>query len=160
MANDPKVALAATIKDTDVDGDCVGLQEFHTNYFGGHDIYQDEKWQIYKAMGGRKIGLFGLVKAVLKNKRRWNRKDITPSENMLKTDPWLTGGVMIFDNRGNLVYAVEETVGEELSMDRIARAVQGARNINAACAAGDCDDEEEDPSTEENTETETSRPDS
>lgn len=108
-------------------------------------------------MGAKQIGALSLLKAIACAKRRWNRKGIYISYNIVKTDPWMIGGVMIFDKRGNLVYAVEETVAQELEMDRITRAVKGARNINTACY--NCDGEEENDSDDcecEQTDVETS----
>ena len=96
----------------------------------------DEKWLLYKAMmSGRnegRVSAFNLIKGNWKARQRWKEKNIEPSRDILKTDPWMKGGVLVFDRRGNLVYALEETPGEQFPMDRLERAIQGARNINKA----------------------------
>ena len=139
------VALSAVIKDCESKLDSDGLDDFYHSYFNQHPIYQDSQWKLHQCMshdGQRKIGILGLVKAVWKAKSRWNQKKIDHSPNLLRTDPWMIGGVMIFDKKGNLVFSVEETVGQELDMDRIARAVQGARNMNATYHTDDNEDED------------------
>ena len=131
------VSLTGVVKDCDSLADQDGLLEFYNTYFHSYPIYQDSNWKLHHCMsdnGNLNMGLWGLVTAVLRAKPRWRRKRIQHSPNLFRTDPWMVGGVMIFDKRDNLIYAVEETVGQELDMERIARAVQGARNINDACA--------------------------
>lgn len=92
-------------------------------------MYMDEHWKLYKAMGGRSLSLWGLFKATLVAKPRWYSKGIPNSENNYRSDPWMTGGVLVFNKYGNLVYAMEETVGEEFNMERLERAIQAARSM-------------------------------
>lgn len=130
---DPKIALVATVKETGVDDQ--GLIEFYTSFFDSHPMYKDEKWQLYKAMGGggghgRTLSLWQLFKATLIARKRWKSKGIHNSANNYKSDPWMQGGVLIFDKQGHLVYALEEETGVEFSMDRLQKAIQGARKVN------------------------------
>ena len=125
---DPKIALAGTVKETGLDDD--GLTEFHQSYFDRHTIYNDEKWQLYNAMGGKNVGAWHLFKATFSGMPRWNKKGISSSANKNRTDPWMIGGVLVFDKKGNLVYAMEETIGEEFSMARLQRAIGAARTLN------------------------------
>lgn len=131
MAKDPKLALAGICKDSN---DEQGLLDFHQSYFDRHAIYNDEKWQLYQAMGGRKLGVWDLVKATVVAPLRWHKKGITSSPTRHQSDAWMIGGVLVFDQTGNLVYAMEESVVEEFPIDRLERAIQGARNRNAAAA--------------------------
>ena len=123
-----------------------GLLDFYVSYFDRHAMYTDDKWQLYHAMGGRKISMWALFKAVLVAKPRWNRKGIPSSDvSPLRSDPWMTGGVLVFDQKGSLVYAMEETVGEEFNMQRLERAIQAARHMNAM--NNNEEEEEEDRTT-------------
>ena len=131
-AKDPKLALAGTVKETGLDKDDEGLVDFYQSYFNRHPIYNDEKWQLYHAMGGRKVGMWSLVKSTFTALPRWYRKGISSSNNKNRTDPWMIGGVLVFDKKGNLVYAMEETIGEEFSMERLERAIKAARTLNEA----------------------------
>ena len=130
VRKDSKVALAGTVKETSGDED--GLADFHQTYFDRHTIYNDEKWQLYHAMGGRKVGVWNLVKASVTGLPRWYNKGISNSANKFRTDPWMTGGVLVFDRKGNLVYAMEENTGEEFEIERLERAIRAARTRNAA----------------------------
>lgn len=126
-ANHSKLALLGTVKETGVDDQ--GLLDFYQTYFDRHPMYMDEHWKLYEAMGGRKLSLWGLFKAMLVAKPRWYRKGIPSSENNYRSDPWMTGGVLVFNKDGQLVYAMEETVGDEFNMERLERAIQAARNM-------------------------------
>mmetsp|Transcript_77448 Transcript_77448/g.116411 ORF Transcript_77448/g.116411 Transcript_77448/m.116411 type:complete len:162 (-) Transcript_77448:127-612(-) len=129
-AKDDRIALMGIVKEVGVDDD--GLVGFYQDYFDRHPIYNDERWKVYEAMGGRKVGFLGLFRAIFGASSRWKEKGIEISEQNRKTSPWMTGGVMVFDKRGDLVYALEEDVGNEFDMERIEKAINGARNINAA----------------------------
>ena len=94
-------------------------------------------------MGGRKIGIFGLVKTVALGAARWKSKGIEFSQRNLYANGWMTGGVLIFDKYGNLVYAMEESPGVPFDVDRLERAIEGARKINSAYYPEDDDDENE-----------------
>lgn len=120
--------MAGTVKETGLDDD--GLTEFHQSYFDRHTIYNDEKWQLYNAMGGKNVGAWNLFKATFSGMPRWYKKGISNSAKKDRTDPWMLGGVLVFDKKGNLVYAMEETIGEEFSMARLERAIGAARTLN------------------------------
>lgn len=141
-SKDPKLALAGTVKEGTLGtgADEEGLVDFYQSYFDRHPIYNDEKWQLYHAMGGRKASVWSLVKASFTAFPRWNNKGIPSSSGRHRTDPWMIGGVLVFDQKGNLVYAMEETLGEEFSMDRLERAIRAARTLNEV---GDVHPEEE-----------------
>ena len=121
----------ATTKETGPDDQ--GLLEFYQDYFNSYPIYKDEKWELYKAMGGKTIGFFKLLSGVLKANKRWKEKKIEKSKTNHKSKvAWMTGGVLVFDRAGELVYVLEEKVGEEFDMEQIQLAIQEARLRNVA----------------------------
>ena len=68
-----KIALIGIIKQTGV-GDDEGIIEFYNDYFNRQPIYKDEKWKLYHAMGGRKVGMLGLLKTTFISSERWKNK--------------------------------------------------------------------------------------
>jgi len=128
-AEDPKIALMATVKDTG-GTDLEGLLEFHQDYFGRHAIYQDDKWQLYKAMNIN-VGLFALFKGILGARKRYKEKGIQNSANNMKArEGWMAGGVLVFDKQGELVFVLEENPGEPMDMERLQLAIDEARSNN------------------------------
>lgn len=96
------------------------LSNFYQKYFR-KPIYRDKAWKIYKMMGNRKLSFFSLIKGHLKNLRRYKRKKI---ENVpFGGDLYTQGGVLIFDEFGDLQYAYDEVFGEELDIKAIQAAV-------------------------------------
>ncbi|CAB9518323.1 expressed unknown protein [Seminavis robusta] len=127
-AQDRKLALAATVKETGTDDQ--GLLEFYKEYFHSYPIYQDEKWQLYKAMGGRKLGILTILKAMLGARKRLKAQNIVSSKQNHKTDGWMAGGVLIFDKKGQLIYVLEEQAGKPFDMDKLKLAIAEARRSN------------------------------
>lgn len=113
-----KVALWGIIKETAVDD--IGLLEFYDSYFH-HSIYKDDKWQIYNAMGARRISIKDLLKGFFRSRSRHQAKNI---KSTLAGEGWLKGGVLIFDRTGKLRYAYEETYGEELKLQDLEDAIR------------------------------------
>ena len=71
----------ATTKETGQDD--IGLLEFYQEYFNSFPIYKDEKWELYKAMGGKSVGLLGMVKGIWRARARLNAKNIEASKTKL-----------------------------------------------------------------------------
>ncbi len=117
MAEEPSAALLATVKETGADDEA--LLDFYEKYFARHVIYQDEKWKLYHAMGGRKIGTGKLVTGLLRSVRRHRANNIEASHNTTTVDTWMLGGVLIFDKKGNLMHVVEEDYGVALDIQAI-----------------------------------------
>jgi hypothetical protein len=127
-AADRKLALLATVKETGVDDQ--GLLDFYEHYFHSYPIYKDEKWMLYKAMGGKKLGILSVLKAALGSRKRLQEKNIKGSAQNYKNEGWMSGGVLVFDRRGQLSHVLEEQVGKPFDMEELKRAIQEARNAN------------------------------
>ena len=116
----------ATVHETGVDDK--GLLGFYQDYFNSFPIFLDEKWELYKAMGGKPIGFIGMLKALLHARKRLANKKIAFSKTVYKSKmPWMTGGVLVFNRAGDLVYILEERTGKELDVEQIRLAIQIAR---------------------------------
>jgi hypothetical protein len=122
-ASNRDLAVLGVVKETGVDD--ASLADFHTHYFHKLPVYKDEKWKIYKAMGGRNISVMGLASGFLRSRRRHAAKKIETI--MGGGDGWMQGGVLIFDRHGELRYAYDEKYGSELDMETINRVIQVAR---------------------------------
>lgn len=114
--------LWAVIKETNVDNG--GLLDFHENYFK-YDTYRDENLELFRAMGNRKIKLstwnpLRLYRGFKRMSSRLSRKNIGGN---LKGEGLIQGGVLVFDKDGNLAFAYEEEIGDELVIDDIRRAM-------------------------------------
>ena len=118
----------ATVKDTG-GADHEGLLEFYEQYFGRHVIYKDDKWQLFKAMGGRTMNLAQRIAALIPAQKRLRAAKIENSaKNFYKgTEGWMLGGVLVFDKRGELTYILSEDVGKPLDVDKLQQAIEDAR---------------------------------
>ncbi|CAB9521866.1 expressed unknown protein [Seminavis robusta] len=122
------MALLATVKETGVND--VGLLTFYKTFFQRYPVYQDEKWQLYHAMGGRKVGPFKLMYKLIKAQGRYFKKGFWHSPRNVKVlrSPWMTGGVLVFNKKGELTYALEESVGKPFDMERLQAAIEETRD--------------------------------
>lgn len=120
----PKVAVIGVVKEAGVDDE--SLIKFHTHYFRKLPIYKDDKWMTYKALGGRKITIRGLINGFLASRKRLAEKDI--ETKLGSGDGWMQGGVLVFDRRGTLRYAYEEDYGSEIDTDSLTRVVAAAQS--------------------------------
>ena len=102
------------------------LSEFHTHYFRKLNLYKDGAWKIYKAMGGRKINPAQLIMGLARSFKRHKKKKI--ETRMGPGDGWMLGGVLIFDQEGELIYAYQEEYGLELDMNQIENIISSARD--------------------------------
>jgi hypothetical protein len=122
LAKQEKVCVVGAIKETGVDD--AALLDFYDTYFH-FPIYKDSKWDIYHAMGGRKISTWNFLKNTNKVLKRYKEKNITNIP--LGGDLWTQGGVLIFDKRGELRHAFYENYGDEYDMDELRKAIEEAR---------------------------------
>jgi hypothetical protein len=99
------------------------LLKFYEDFFH-FPLYMDSQWNVYKAMGGRRLSLVSAMKQYFMARRRWARKGICSQVSC--GDASLQGGVLIF-KRGKLRFAYEEVFGKELEVDDIRAAIQALR---------------------------------
>lgn len=119
--------LFGVVKEVDVDDE--GLQDFHSNFYN-FPLYLDESLTIYKGLGERKMGFFGLSKLVFKGvfgsmTSRLKKKKI---EGNMIGEGLVQGGVIIFNKDGNPVYSYQEITGDELPIEEILDATSSIRN--------------------------------
>jgi hypothetical protein len=122
LAKQEKVCLVGAIKETGVDN--AALFDFYETYFR-FPIYKDSKWDIYHAMGGRKISIWKMLTMNSTLFKRWKQKNIVNIP--FGGDIWTQGGVLIFDKHGELRYCCYENFGDEYDMDELRNAIQEAR---------------------------------
>jgi hypothetical protein len=122
LAKQEKVCVVGAIKETGVDN--AALVDFYDTYFH-FPIYKDTQWQIYHAMGGRKISTWNLLKNAIKLNKRYNKKNIVNVP--FGGDIWTQGGVLIFDKHGVLRSCFYETFGDEFDTNELRQAIQEAR---------------------------------
>jgi hypothetical protein len=126
VLSDGRVALAGVIKETGVDDQA--LLDFYETYFGKHQLYKDEKWQLYNAMGARKIRLLRLLTKAPRMARRYKQKDVVNIP--FGGDIFTQGGVLVFDAHDTLQFAYLENYGDDLPMEEIKKAIQTIRGLN------------------------------
>lgn len=129
LAKQEKVCVVGAIKETGVDN--AALLDFYDTYFH-FPIYKDAKWDIYHAMGGRKISTWKVLTNTSKLLKRWKQKNIVNIP--FGGDIWTQGGVLIFDKQGELRYCFYENFGDEYDMDELRNAIQEARR-SPSCSA-------------------------
>ena len=123
------LALWAIVKETGAEEE--GIVSFVENHFN-FNVYKDEQWMTYKAMGNRKLSAVKIMRGVLGAKRRWADKAI---QNRAKGGDHITQGGILFFKRGDLRYAYEEEFGKELNVTDI------RDTIKALQEEGDEDDD-------------------
>ena len=121
-AKDKRVGLVGILKDAGDDN--VNILELSQNYFK-YPLFMDEKWHVYKAMGGRTLTMETLKAGVQKYMPRYKRKGI--EMRLDGGDRFMMGGVLLFDRKGDLCFSYEEAYGEELDMQVIERAIAEIR---------------------------------
>ena len=128
----------ATIKETGTNDK--GLLEFYSDYFDRHSIYMDEKWELYHAMGGRKISAFKLVQRLILAQRRYTKKKIWHSSGNANPKAaksnWMTGGVLVFNRKGEVTFVLEESVGKPFDMAMLEAAIDEARTRSSSSSDG------------------------
>ena len=110
------------------------LLDFYQQYYR-FPLYKDEDWQIYKAMGGRKVSFFKAITSIPRLEARYKKKGIPNIP--FGGDIWTQGGVMIFDREGNLRHTYYEKYGEELDTAEIRHAIREARRPRDAGSVAD-----------------------
>lgn len=125
------VSFMGIVKETGADD--AGLVEFYEDYFH-FPLYKDAKWEVYRAMGSRKLCVRRLMSGYFKAKKRLADKQICMSRSFAG-DTRLQGGVLIFDKNGTLRYACEENFGDELVLRDIAFAIRAVREEDMSTTA-------------------------
>lgn len=121
-AADPRLAVVGAVKETGVAD--AELLKFYDLYFR-HAIYKDDRWQVYKAMGGRTLSWPKLIAGSLRSEKRYKKKNI--DNKKFGGDLHMQGGLLIFDKRGRLRYAYNEEYGYELDMEIVKEAIAEVR---------------------------------
>lgn len=121
-AKDRKVGLVRIIKEAGDDN--ANVLEFYENYFN-YPLYKDDKWHVYKAMGGRTLTMDTLKAGVQKYMPRYKSKGIPMRFD--GGDRFMMGGILIFDRKGNLCFSYNEVYGEELDIEVIEQAIAEVR---------------------------------
>ena len=121
-ADDSKLAVVGAVKETGVAD--AELLKFYDLYFR-HSIYKDDRWQVYKAMGGRTLSWPQLIAGSFRAEKRYKRKGI--DNKKFGGDLHMQGGLLIFDKQGRLRYAYKEEYGEELDMEIVKQAIAEIR---------------------------------
>lgn len=104
------------------------LLEYHTDYCQRTPIYLDAKWNVYKAMGGRKISRLSVAWRLIGSIVRTAKKDIYANVDAMKTDFWTQGGVFFFDRTAELVHTIyEPAFGDEMDTEEIREAIWKCR---------------------------------
>jgi AhpC/TSA antioxidant enzyme len=85
------------------------LTEMHDTYFR-QPIYKDEKWQIYEAMGNRKVSFWKLVSKLPKLNPVYKKNKVVNVP--FGGDLFTQGGILVFDKKGLLRYTYYERYGE------------------------------------------------
>jgi AhpC/TSA antioxidant enzyme len=116
------VSFVGAIKETGVNDQA--LLDFYQQYFR-FPIVLDKKWEIFKAMGGRQIGLWPALTSYIRLQRRYKSQGIP---NVQGGDIWTQGGVLVFDKDGNLRHTYYDTYGELLDVNVLRAAIREARS--------------------------------
>jgi hypothetical protein len=149
LAKQENVCVVGAIKETGAHN--AALLDFYQTYFH-FPIYKDTKWDIFHAMGGRKIRIWDLLKNMSKTKKRCDEKNIVGIP--FGGDMWTQGGVLIFDKHGELRHCLYETCGDELDMNELRQAIQEARRSPSSLAESSPEDSSTEHSITEHTITE------
>lgn len=119
-----KFRLWGVVKETGVDDE--GLSKFYNEYYT-YPLYKDEKLVLYNDFfGKRRIGLttwnpIALYRGYKEMNQRLQEKKL---DGNMSGEGMIQGGLIIFDKDGNVRYAYEEIIGDELDIDDIVAALQ------------------------------------
>lgn len=119
-----KFKMWGVVKETGVDDE--GLSKFYNDYFT-YPLYKDEGLVLYNEFfGQRKIKLttynpFKLYKGYTDMNKRLKEK--SGLDGNMTGEGMIQGGLIIFDKEGNVRYAYEEIIGDELMIDDIVAAL-------------------------------------
>jgi len=103
-----------------------GLLEFYEKYFT-YPLYEDPGYKLYETFGNRSIFEFRtwnpirIVQGFRSMNRRIKEKGL---DGNMKGEGTIQGGVFVFNDRGEIHYAQEEKIGNEIKVDEIRAAVQ------------------------------------
>eukprot|EP00523_Entomoneis_sp_CCMP467_P016102 CAMPEP_0168772340 /NCGR_PEP_ID=MMETSP0725-20121227/3907_1 /TAXON_ID=265536 /ORGANISM="Amphiprora sp., Strain CCMP467" /LENGTH=289 /DNA_ID=CAMNT_0008821857 /DNA_START=55 /DNA_END=924 /DNA_ORIENTATION=+ len=130
-SKDRKVSLIGAVKGGSTKFVQETLLEFHQEIFNGNHIYQDDKWQVGKAMGGRKLSIMNMIRNAMKAQKRWKKYKVMPQglPKFNDSDKLGQGGVLIFDKYGALRFALQENFGVEVDMEMVAAAIKETRRL-------------------------------
>ena len=138
IAKQLNVAMMGTVKERGVAAIDENLCTMYKDYFR-FPIFQDEKWNTYYAMGGRKMTVFQLVMGHLKANKRYMKKNV--ENTPFGGDLLMQGGLLIFNKRGQLKYCYEENYGEELDTNKLRAAIKAIREEHSESTSHCADDD-------------------
>ena len=124
IAHQENVAMMGIVKESGATEIDENLCVMYRDYFR-FPIFQDEKWKVFYAMGGRKLNMFKLIWLGVRSHKRYEAKGI--ANTPFGGDLLMQGGLLIFDKSGQLKYCYEEHYGHELDLQKLRAAIQGAR---------------------------------
>lgn len=113
--DDKKIAAWAVVKEIDVDNE--GLLTLYQDYFK-YPFFLDNKQRLYKALGDRRASIFKTILNYKAFKERLAGKNIK-GDMIGKGEGILLGGIIVFDEKGEIRYARLEEAGQELPVDEI-----------------------------------------
>jgi len=120
---DRKLSLLGIIKSTEHPD---RLLNFYNDYFK-KPIYKDTKWNIYHALGNRKISFWEFLRKLIPQMKKYKKRNVVNQAYDPQGDVWTQGGVLLFNKAGQLKFVYYETFGESLDLDVIRNAIKEAR---------------------------------
>lgn len=102
------------------------LLHFQRDYFCNHDMFVNDDWHIYRALGNEKVSIFTILRRAFPLLYR-KIKNKLYSPVLFKGDFWLKGGILVFDRNGSLIHAEKEEFGLTLDLQKIRRAIEASK---------------------------------
>lgn len=124
IAKEQRVSLVGVVKEV---GDFAALAEFHKDYFDQFPLYKDEKWDVFSALGSRKVSTWKLLRNSPSIGRKYRDKKVRNIS--FGGEARILGGVMLFDRSGSLRYIHHENYGEEFPLDALHKQIIDLRKV-------------------------------
>lgn len=124
-SHDRQLVLMGAVKDTGVNDKEV--LTFYQQFFR-NPIYKDQKWNVFKALGGKRLSLFSAFLGYLRSKKRFQEKGIPLEHSGPAGESFVKGGILIFDKHGELCFTYNEDF-KEYDMELVAAAIAETRRL-------------------------------
>jgi hypothetical protein len=125
LAKSEDIAMIGVVKGGIKAGDT--LLNFYTNHFK-YPIFEDEKWLIYRLMGHRLLSPMKIIKGVVSSRNRKRHAENNIHSQITSDDGRVQGGLLVFDRRGKLRYALDEDFGKPLDIEVLRTAIRAIRD--------------------------------